>query len=391
MKGSPGLDTREQFIAREILLRPDDEASADTVAMSSYFAGLAFATWGDLDATEIAFERVLRLSRQTPVAGTVVYGLCVEAARRILSGDLESAVDLWHECPESAGRVMVRTALSMPLRWLGRVDELLSMQPEPGPWHGYFAAASGDVERARSELDYLRREITTSDETGMRRPTNMHESWHPWDTRGTLGHGVPLFVIEGAMLLGDREMVRLLVEYSQANWRPMEAWWTFQVSDRCIGDGLAFLGDYAAARQRYESALALAQEMRFRPEIALSHLGLAETLCAEFPAEHAAAREHLDACLPEFEAMKMRPALERGQALLAKLAGSSPAYTNGLSHREYEVLHLIAAGQSSPEIAQSLVLSPRTVERHIQNIYNKLGVHNRVEAANWAREHGIVP
>lgn len=392
MKGSPGVDTREQAIAREILLRPDEEASADTVAMSSYFAGLASATWGDLDAARNAFERVQRLSRQTPLAGTIVYGLCADAALRILDGDLESAVALWDECPESAGQVMLHYALAMPLRWLGRVDQLLSMPPEPpGPWHGYFAAVSGDVQQARAEFDYLWCEIASRDEIRRRGATDVYYPRNPWDTRGTLGHGVPLFVLEGAMLLNDPETVRMLVDYAQTNWRPMEGWWTFQVSDRCIGDGLAFLGDHTAARQRYESALALAQEMRFRPEIALAHLGLAETLHAGFPRERVAARAHLESCLPEFEAMRMRPALERGQALLAKLEGSTPASPNGLSPREFEVLQLIASGQSSPEIAESLVLSPRTVERHIQNVYNKLGVHNRVEASNWAREHGIVP
>ena len=60
----------------------------------------------------------------------------------------------------------------------------------------------------------------------------------------------------------------------------------------------------------------------------------------------------------------------------------------GLSQRERDVLQKVAAGQSNAQIASELVMSPRTVERHVQNIYNKLGVHNRVEAANWAREHG---
>lgn len=71
-------------------------------------------------------------------------------------------------------------------------------------------------------------------------------------------------------------------------------------------------------------------------------------------------------------------------------ATGTEAGKNGLTPREVAVLRLLAAGKSTPEIAESLVLSPRTVERHIQNIYNKLGVHNRVEASNWAREHGIL-
>jgi DNA-binding CsgD family transcriptional regulator/pimeloyl-ACP methyl ester carboxylesterase len=60
-----------------------------------------------------------------------------------------------------------------------------------------------------------------------------------------------------------------------------------------------------------------------------------------------------------------------------------------LSQREVEVIALLASGHTNPEIAQALVLSPRTVEQHVRNIYTKLNFHNRVEAANWAREHGV--
>lgn len=73
------------------------------------------------------------------------------------------------------------------------------------------------------------------------------------------------------------------------------------------------------------------------------------------------------------------------------LGTPGPLNLNGqaLSKRERQILELVASGSSNPEIADTLTLSPRTVDRHIQNLYRKLGVHNRVEAANWAREHGI--
>jgi DNA-binding CsgD family transcriptional regulator len=61
-----------------------------------------------------------------------------------------------------------------------------------------------------------------------------------------------------------------------------------------------------------------------------------------------------------------------------------------LTAREAGILRLIAEGASNADIAGSNSLSIRTVERHVQNIYAKLDVHNRVEAANWAREHNLV-
>jgi predicted ATPase/DNA-binding NarL/FixJ family response regulator len=60
---------------------------------------------------------------------------------------------------------------------------------------------------------------------------------------------------------------------------------------------------------------------------------------------------------------------------------SQEAYPNDLTEREVEVLRLIAAGRSNQEIAQELVLSTRTVERHISNIYQKIGATGRVARA----------
>ena len=62
----------------------------------------------------------------------------------------------------------------------------------------------------------------------------------------------------------------------------------------------------------------------------------------------------------------------------------------GLSEREIEVLRLVATGFSNPEIAEKLVISPRTAEHHVQHIYRKLGVRSRPAVAFFAMEHGLV-
>jgi DNA-binding CsgD family transcriptional regulator len=60
-----------------------------------------------------------------------------------------------------------------------------------------------------------------------------------------------------------------------------------------------------------------------------------------------------------------------------------------LTPREREVLDLITAGHSNRRIAEVLYLSPRTVERHIANIYLKLDVHSKAEATAWALVRGF--
>lgn len=62
----------------------------------------------------------------------------------------------------------------------------------------------------------------------------------------------------------------------------------------------------------------------------------------------------------------------------------------GLSPRELEVLRLVAAGKSNPEIAAALVLSGKTVSRHLSNIFTKLDVGSRTAAAAFAFEHHLV-
>ena len=58
-----------------------------------------------------------------------------------------------------------------------------------------------------------------------------------------------------------------------------------------------------------------------------------------------------------------------------------------LSPRELDVLRYISSGMSSQEAADSLNISKRTVDKHLQHIFTKLGVHNRVAAAAIYRRH----
>ena len=61
----------------------------------------------------------------------------------------------------------------------------------------------------------------------------------------------------------------------------------------------------------------------------------------------------------------------------------------GLTPREGEVLQLVATGMSDAQIGERLVISPRTVGKHLQSIYSKLYVPSRSAATRWALEHGL--
>ena len=80
-------------------------------------------------------------------------------------------------------------------------------------------------------------------------------------------------------------------------------------------------------------------------------------------------------------------ALPAERSVAQLLAPSHPA---GLTERELEVLRLVASGKSNPEIATSLVLSEKTVARHLSNIFAKLDVSSRTAAAAFAFENRLL-
>ena len=72
-----------------------------------------------------------------------------------------------------------------------------------------------------------------------------------------------------------------------------------------------------------------------------------------------------------------------------RLASAPDWDTPRLSERETEVLRLVAKGRTARQIAERLVISYRTVENHVQSTLRKLQLHNRVELARYAIEHGL--
>jgi DNA-binding NarL/FixJ family response regulator len=69
---------------------------------------------------------------------------------------------------------------------------------------------------------------------------------------------------------------------------------------------------------------------------------------------------------------------------------NSRAVETELTPRELEVLELLAEGLTQPQIARQLVISPRTVGTHIQNLLGKLDVHSRAQAVALAHREGLV-
>jgi ATP/maltotriose-dependent transcriptional regulator MalT len=131
----------------------------------------------------------------------------------------------------------------------------------------------------------------------------------------------------------------------------------------------------AAARSALEDAIDLYAACGARYEAAQARLDLADVLRAQ---------GRLDAA---------DAALVAARSALAELGAPAPAAPDEqslLTAREREVL--LAQGRSNDAIASELVLSVRTVERHVENIYGKIGISGRsarAAATAWAHAHGL--
>ena len=102
--------------------------------------------------------------------------------------------------------------------------------------------------------------------------------------------------------------------------------------------------------------------------------------------DHDTAALELDAAREVFVRLGARP----DAAHVDEATGRGRRDGHGLTARELEVLRLVAAGKSNREVAGTLVISERTVARHVQNIFAKLGVSSRAAASVFAAEHGLL-
>jgi len=142
-----------------------------------------------------------------------------------------------------------------------------------------------------------------------------------------------------------------------------------------VGRAEAALPTLRAACRRWQELDAPHDAARVRVALAGAYRALGDG--------DAAALE-LDAAEAVFQRLGAAPDAVRVRALRAR-----PALPGGLTEREAEVLALVAAGRSNREIAEALVLSSKTVARHLSNIFAKLGVATRTQAAAYAFEHGL--
>jgi non-specific serine/threonine protein kinase len=237
-----------------------------------------------------------------------------------------------------------------------------------------------------------------------------------------------------AYLQGDFARAQAQCEEGLALWRKLGNQWGIALALRALGDVVCDRGHPRRAAVIYRESLTRHVEQDERRGIADSMSGLAGVAgmlgCAETAARlFGAAEAQYDACgvcVPPADRLTYERAVARARAgvegrkwIAAREAGRllplpvaiseamtiaqgavAPAVSaplaacalrapGDLTHREREVLTLIAAGRTDQQIADALFISRRTATTHVTNILNKLGVDSRTSAAAVAVRHGL--
>jgi predicted ATPase/serine/threonine protein kinase/DNA-binding CsgD family transcriptional regulator len=239
---------------------------------------------------------------------------------------------------------------------------------------------------------------------------------------------------------GNMALARALLEESLTNFQTEDTIddldhkaWTLSSLAKVI----AFEGDSTTARALYEQCLAIARKVPWKLYTSIYLEGLASVVAAQGELLWAARlwgtaealREALSTPLPpvyraEYERSVATSRTQLGeqafasawaegrtmtpeQAFAARGPGTipgqtpaapqpphsvktPPAYLAGLTAREVEVLRLVAQGLTDAQVAEQLIISPRTVSTHLTAIFGKLGVSSRSAATRYAIEHHLL-
>jgi DNA-binding NarL/FixJ family response regulator len=140
--------------------------------------------------------------------------------------------------------------------------------------------------------------------------------------------------------------------------------------------------------------------LRHRPQMRILMLSMHDIEDYCFQALKAGASGYVLKTVADKELVEACRAAMRGEPFLspptvatlmrAYLANPDARPENPLSPREREVVKLVAEAHTTEQIASLLQISPRTVERHRENILAKLGMRDRVELTRWAIRHGLI-
>ncbi len=394
LAGSLGHVERGEVLCQESLALFRE--IGDTQGMGDaafHLAHIAFARW-DLAAARKRFEESLVFLRETGDKTLIAWALGALALVVLYQGEYATVHPLVEQAREICREVGDTTGVTMSLMTLARVVF----------WQGDLVRAQTLAEEG----------LASASETGSTSAEALALALHG----------------EIALAQGETTTARLLIEQSHTLWQKVGNQGMLASTRALLGKVLTVEGDHTAARTMYEESLlrglgtvdiaptveglavVVAQqgETTWAVRLLAAAAALRGSLGAPLPhvcrADYerflAAARAKLGeqafaAAWAEGKSMTWEQALAaRGPVTIPREtpptlpAKSPPTAPCGLTGREVEVLRLLAQGLTDAQIAEQLVISPRTVNTHLKAIYGKIQVSSRSAATRYALDQHLI-
>jgi DNA-binding CsgD family transcriptional regulator/Flp pilus assembly protein TadD len=416
---SAGLAAEAQKLFEQVATIGEQFGDADLIALGRLGHGQAMIQLGDvakgiklLDETMITVET----EEVFPVVNGIVYCAAIESCRKVWdlrrAQEWTSALTRWCDAQPDIvpfrGQCLVRRAeiIQFHGEWPKALEEtrhaceLLARPPgDPAAGEAYYRKAElyrllGEFEEAEDSyrdaakwgrkpqpgLALLRLAQGQNDaaETSIR---NTLQEIKDTKRRAELLPAVVSIMISvkqtGEAIEATKELCGIADEF--------DAPYLYAMSSYCQGAVFLAEGNVQLALEHFQKALKFWNSLNLPYESArtrelkgLVYLELNDKDNSD--AELAAAQW-------VFEQLKAKPDLERVNRMLNRKRDHE---THGLTLRELQVLQGVASGKTNKSITGELFISERTVDRHVSNIFNKLGVSSRVEATAFALRNKIL-
>jgi DNA-binding CsgD family transcriptional regulator/tetratricopeptide (TPR) repeat protein len=386
---------------------------ADLVAMGRLGHGTSLIARGEIEAGAALHDEIMvsvTSGEVSPVVAGIVYCAVIETCREVFdlrrAQEWTNALTRW--CESQPGLVAFRGScmifrteiLQLHGRWADAAIEAnkardLLVRPSAQPFAGAAFYELAEIHRLRGEF--------ASAEEAYLQAIHMGHTPMPGRARLRLAQGH----LDQAATVIRREREEAGTLAARADVLPAFVDIMIAIGDlESARTGVVELEDIAghlkapilnARASQARGAVLLAEG---DPRAALQPLRRAASIWRELDAPYDGARVRVlvaracralgdsDTAAMELEAARM-VFKELGALPDLTAIDPRPKDASGLSAREVEVLRLLAAGKSNRAIASHLVISEKTVARHVSNIFTKLDLSSRAAATAYAYEHGM--
>jgi tetratricopeptide (TPR) repeat protein len=309
--GTPQHDEERLQLAKELAERSRHGVNFLILAMVLFFTVHAFLEFGQRRRAQDIMAEMRTLAERSGQPNLLILCMVNDAIMAIWDGRLEEAVDIRRRTLARAQELgifefaVMWTSWILPARvYLGDAGRALEAQlqgarsiPENVGGDQVILYCLAHLGRYAEVAEILERRVVSRPGIG----SEKDEMPPSFDNA----------VLQAAVPAGHRQAAELLLHRLAVSKIVTSGLWVTTCVGRHLGAAAALLGRHDEARSHYQEALKVATELKFRPEVALTHLQLAELLLEHYPKERTEALEHLDFAIAEFRDMKMQPSLER--------------------------------------------------------------------------------